>query len=124
MREPDPARRAASGATDLTRISPRKNSYGHVASQHRQASLHRYVGGISRRQPLRPKPRLSTGPVVGAYDVREWLLVLTGGCWLTADGHEPLLLATGDFVLMRVRRASRSPATSHAKSFRSTRKRV
>jgi AraC-like DNA-binding protein len=27
-------------------------------------------------------------------------LVLTGGCWLTADGHEPLRLATGDFVLM------------------------
>jgi hypothetical protein len=27
-------------------------------------------------------------------------LVLTGRCWLTADGHEPLSLATGDFVLM------------------------
>jgi Cupin len=27
-------------------------------------------------------------------------LVLEGKCWLTADGHEPLRLATGDFVLM------------------------
>lgn len=27
-------------------------------------------------------------------------LVLTGKCWLTIDGHEPLRLAAGDFILM------------------------
>src|SRR5271168_4294300 len=27
-------------------------------------------------------------------------LVLKGGCWLAVDGHEPVHLATGDFVLM------------------------
>src|ERR1700724_4677887 len=32
-------------------------------------------------------------------------LVLAGECWLAVDGHEPLRLATGDFVLMPASRA-------------------